>query len=117
MMRHEEHAGLQEQGSKALWNMMSIDEYDHTRDKVSEVGGVETVVKGLVRHQEHAGVQQEGCRFLWNFVTSEVNKVAVREAGGIEAVVRGMVRHQEHAGVQKPGDQILQTDRCACSRE
>ena len=91
MDKHKEHAGVQEQGCGALWNLGVNAE---NQVKIAEAGGIEAMVEGMGRHTAHAGVQEAGCRALLNLGANERIAVKISEAGGVSAAQKAVETHR-----------------------
>eukprot|EP00968_Pinguiococcus_pyrenoidosus_P025620 scaffold6429_cov220-Pinguiococcus_pyrenoidosus.AAC.1 len=61
MRRHDGHAGVQEQGCAAIWNLTAGSDFGLRCDALMSQGVGEVVVAAMRRHGGHAGVQEYGC--------------------------------------------------------
>ena len=104
MRAHSGHAGVQEAGCRALWNMTLN---DGNKVKAGGAGAIEAVVAAMRAHSGYAGVQEAGCSALRNMTANDGNRLKAGGAGAIEAVVAAMRAHSGHAGVQEAGCRAL----------
>jgi hypothetical protein len=58
MKAHIDHAGVQEQGCRALANLATNAD---NRVSITKAGGNAVILSGMKVHIDHAGVQRQGC--------------------------------------------------------
>ena len=62
MGRHQDNAAVQQQASRAVWNL-AANHIEH-KVKIASLGGIEAILKGMGRHRDNATVQQQGSEAL-----------------------------------------------------
>eukprot|EP00960_Hanusia_phi_P049180 759421-Hanusia_phi.AAC.2 len=104
MIRHRQHAGVQQKGCGALM-ILAINDFNSS--KIGAMGGIEVVIGTMSMFSDAAYLQELCCGVLRNLTYNDVHKEKVREAGGIEAIVKSMQKHRGQAGVQEWGGAAL----------
>eukprot|EP01105_Mastigella_eilhardi_P023238 TRINITY_DN5825_c0_g1_i1.p1 TRINITY_DN5825_c0_g1~~TRINITY_DN5825_c0_g1_i1.p1 ORF type:complete len:887 (+),score=205.56 TRINITY_DN5825_c0_g1_i1:53-2662(+) len=100
MKNHRSAAAVQEQGCRALLNL--ITSCAENRAKAGERGAIESVVAGMTAHPSNADVQYYGCEALRAAVSgSRDNQRRVADAGGLAAAIDALRGHPEDPELQE----------------
>jgi len=108
MQGHGGSAAVQEQGCRALTNLMFGS--DARKQAVADAGGAASIVSAMRSHRGSLAVQEEGCRALATLVRgSNARQQVVVDAGGVDSIVSAMQSHGGSAAVQEEGCRALAT--------
>ena len=94
MKHHPRIAKVQEEACRALRNLSVNAENQGT---ISNLGGIEALLKAMKDHPTHPGVQEEACWALGSLAV----EARIARLGGIEAILTAMKEHPTIAVVQE----------------
>jgi hypothetical protein len=97
--KQQEHAAVQVQACQALANLARHN--DGMRVKITQSGGIVSVVASMQEHKTSVLLQEKACLTLINLVVNTDNQLKIAVTGGIESVVSAMQAHTASGDVQE----------------
>ena len=78
--RHPDHAGVQEEGCGALWNLAANNDVNQV--EIAKQGGIDVIIKALVKQPDHAKIQEWGCCALMELANNaEIKQEIIKKVG------------------------------------